>query len=238
MLAMIFERVRHVGLALAALLTLSACVEPIEQGSAGGTRILAMGDSMMAWNSAGGNSVSHAVERVLGEDVIDRSVPGAHIIYELPISGALGLRISKQYVPGDWDWVILNGGGNDLWLGCGCNACDRRMARMISQDGSIGEIPRLVAQLRADGAKVVYLGYLRTPGRDSPIEACAPVGDELEDRLAQMAAADQGVYFISNKDVVPDGDLSFHAADRIHPSAKGSAALGARVARLIRRNGG
>ncbi len=218
---------------LFSLFALFGCVEPVEQGSAGSTRILAIGDSMLAWNATSRNSVSHVVERALDEEVLDRSVSGARMLYSLPISGALGLRISSQYVSGDWDWVIVNGGGNDLWLGCGCGKCARQMARMISANGDIGEIPKFIGQIRQSGAKVIYLGYLRTPGRDSPIDHCAEVGDRFESRLEAMASRDPGVFFLSNRDLVPFGDLSFHSLDRIHPSIKGSAAIGARVAQTI-----
>ena len=154
----------------------------------------------------------------------------------LPISGSLGLHISRQFVPGEWEWVILNGGGNDLWLGCGCQSCERKLSRMIAGDGMAGEIPALVTRLRQSGAKVVYVGYLRTPGRASPIESCADDGDEFEARLARMASRDSGVFFLPISDLVPHGDLSYHALDRIHPSTKGSAAIGALVAELIRLN--
>jgi hypothetical protein len=33
--------------------------------------------------------------------------------------------------------------------------------------------------------------------------------------------------------MVPHGDLSYHAIDRIHPSVKASREIGARVARII-----
>jgi hypothetical protein len=219
--------------ALAALLILAACAEPVAEGSSDDPDILSMGDSMLAWNSNGGRSVSHVVEQHLGRPVLDRSVIGARMLYALPISGSLGLRISSQYVPGGWDWVILNGGGNDLWLGCGCSGCDRKMARMISSDGLTGEIPALVDQIRATNAKVIYLGYLRTPGRGSPIDHCREIGEDFERRLNRMANEDPGVFFLPNHDIVPHGDLSYHGPDRIHPSAKGSAAIGARVADLI-----
>ena len=216
------------------LFFLAGCVEPVGR-DAGGSRILAMGDSLMAWNSNGGAAISDAVERTLGEEVTDRSVVGAYMIYNLPISGSLGFRIGSQYVDGPWDWVILNGGGNDLWLGCGCGACEQRLNKMLTETGEQGEVANIIWRLQKTGAKVVVLGYLRTPGKESPIEHCSAIGDVYEARLERLAARNRDVYFISNRDLVPDGDLSFHAADRIHPSRKGSAAIGARVADLIRR---
>jgi len=219
-------------LALVGLIT--ACTEPVPGGAQGPARILAMGDSMMAWNSASGQSVSHALEKELGEPVIDRSVPGARVIYGLPVSGALGLNISKQFAPGNWDWVVMNGGGNDLWLGCGCDGCETRLTRMISADGHSGLIPQAVGTARRSGAKVIYVGYLHTPGQNSAVDHCAADVAQLEARLTAMARRDPGVTFLAVKDVVPFGDLSFHASDRIHPSPKGSAAIGARIAAVIR----
>lgn len=216
---------------------LVACAEMPKAGDPEPPVILAMGDSMLAWNGSGGNAVSDEVERRLEREVIDRSLSGASMLYALPLSGSFGLRISRQYIKGDWDWVILNGGGNDLWLGCGCKKCERMMDRMVSEDGSSGEIPELVRKVREAQARVIYLGYLRTPGKDSPIDHCRDVGDQFEARIAKMAEQDKGVFFVSNKDLVPHGDLSYHSADRIHPSVKGSAAIGARVARLIQRHG-
>ncbi|KJZ25660.1 SGNH/GDSL hydrolase family protein [Tritonibacter mobilis] len=196
-------------------------------------RILAMGDSMMAWNSLGGQSIPDVVSDVLGEPVVDRSVSGARMIYRLPISGAAGLSIPKQYRAGNWDWVILNGGGNDLWLGCGCGQCDRKMDKLISEDAETGVFPDLVTRIRQDGARVILLGYLRTPGRSSPIENCRDEGDELDARLMRLAGGDTSVTFLPAADLVPYGDLSFHAVDRIHPSPKASRIIGGRVAEVI-----
>ncbi|MEL7091498.1 MAG: SGNH/GDSL hydrolase family protein [Pseudomonadota bacterium] len=217
--------------ALLACLMLVACVEGVPKG--GKARVLAMGDSLMAWNSGRGQSVAHALEARLAAPVVDRSVPGASFLYGLPITGSLGLRIERQFVEGDWDWVVLNGGGNDFLLRCNCSRCDRVLDRLISADGTQGEVPALVTRVRATGAQVAYLGYLRTPGVTSSIERCGAIGDRFEARLARMAARDAGVVFVSNAGLVPDGDRSFHAQDLIHPSAKGSAAIAARVAQVI-----
>lgn len=196
-------------------------------------RILMLGDSMLASNSLTGRSASRVVEAQLGEEVIDRAVPGARMIYALPLTGAAGMNIPRQYRPGEWDWVVLNGGGNDLLLGCGCMFCSRKMEQLISEDGRRGAIPGFVSRLRQDGAQVLYVGYLRLPGLASPIRHCREDGDELEARIARLAELDAGVHFLSLVDLVPHGDGSYHAFDRIHPSVKGSAAIGKRIASMI-----
>ena len=198
-----------------------------------GFRILVMGDSLMAMHKLVGLSVSSTVRRMTGAQVTDRAIGGARYFYRLPISGALGLNIKQQYHRGNWDWVVLNGGGNDLWLGCGCSRCERRMNQLISRDGRRGVIPGFLSRLRQDGAQVIYVGYLRSPGVNSPIEHCADEGDEFDRRMARLAALDRGLHFMPLADMVPHGDLSYHALDRIHPSVKASRHIGARIARVI-----
>lgn len=210
---------------------LSACTDT--QDPQNPSRILAMGDSMLAWNEIAGQSVSHNVERSLNEPVVDRTVRGAKINHVLPISGAMGMKIEKQYTEGDWDWIILNGGGNDLWLGCGCFKCDGVINSMVSADGRSGNIPALVSRLRKTNARVIFVGYLRSPGVGSPIEHCKDEGDVLEDRIEKLAARDDGFYYVSLKDMVPHGSTQFHTIDMIHPSIMGSQEIGARVSKVI-----
>lgn len=197
-------------------------------------RILVMGDSMMAWNHSTGNSVADSIEATLGAKVVDRSLSGARYFHGLPISGSLGLRLTKQYRTGQWDWVVMNGGGNDLLFGCGCGKCDRMLDRLVSKDGRMGAIPEFVEQIRKSGAKVLYVGYLRNPGIPSPIRACRPAGNELDRRLAKMAHGRTGVSFVPMADLVPTGDRSFHQGDMIHPSIKGSGGIAARIVNKIK----
>jgi acyl-CoA thioesterase-1 len=108
------------------------------------------------------------------------------------------------------------------------------MTRLISPDGTQGAIPDLVAKLRATGARVIYTGYLRTPGVLSPVESCGPLGDQMDRRLTLMAARDPGIHFVLLSDLVTqDGDRSFHGVDMVHPSVKGSRAIAARIAALV-----
>ncbi|OUS36813.1 GDSL family lipase [Rhodobacterales bacterium 56_14_T64] len=210
---------------------LSGCAGAPPSGQS--PRILAMGDSLMAWNSVSSQSIPDTVAETLGEPVIDRSISAARIIYHLPVSGSAGMNIRKQYKAGDWDWIIVNGGGNDLWLGCGCFACDRKLDKLISKDGRKGAIPGMLSQFRQTGAKVIYVGYLRSPGVGSAIEHCREEGDILEQRITRLAEIDSGIYFLSLRDLVPHGDRSYHALDMIHPSTKASTAIGNKIADII-----
>ena len=188
-------------------------------------RILLLGDSMMAVNRLGGASVADVIEDELGQEVIDRSIIGARYFFGIPLTG--------QYKAGNWDWVVLNGGGNDLLFGCGCRRCDGTLDRLVSADGRKGAIPSFVAKIRKSGAKVAYVGYLRNPGVQTPIKSCGPAGNELDRRLTLMSRFDAGVTFLPMSDLVPFGDRSYHGLDLIHPSVKGSRGIGQRIAALI-----
>lgn len=188
----------------------------------------------MAIHSSAGRGVADALRVALGVPVADRSRAGAQILYDLPVGGGFGFRIADQYISRDWDWVVLNGGGNDLWLGCGCSDCAGDLNTMIAENGQSGVIPGIVALAREDGAQVAYVGYMRSPGVGSTIDHCGEVADEFEQRLTAMAAVTPGVVFVDLSNLVPVGDSSYHLVDRVHPSRKGSAAIAARIAAAIR----
>lgn len=207
---------------------------PLALAEAKPLRVLVMGDSLMASNRMKGGAVSNALGKALGAKVKDNAVFGARYFYILPLTGAAGMRIDAQFRGGPWDYVVLNGGGNDLLFGCGCGACTRMLDRLVSAEGTSGAIPNLVAEIRKTGARVIYTGYLRTPGVTSPVESCGPLGDKMDARLARMAQAMDGVSFVPLADLVTkDGDTSFHAIDLVHPSVKGSRAIAARIAAVI-----
>lgn len=199
-------------------------------------KILVMGDSFMTSNGSDNQSVPDVLSDLLRTKIKSTAVAGARHLYRLPLTGGLGMNISKQYRTGKWDYVVMNGGGNDLWMGCGCGKCTRKMEKLITADGKRGAIPATVLRARRGGAQVIYVGYLRSPGRGSPIEACKPLGDKMEARIARLAELDPGFTFVSLADMVPYGDGSYHAADMIHPSAKGSAAAAKRVLTAISGN--
>lgn len=197
-------------------------------------RLLVIGDSMMAAHRVTGRAVSDSVAKALNEPVTDRSIVGARMIYHLPITGAVGFSIPQQYRGGRYDWVIVNGGGNDLWLTCGCHGCDRKLDRLLTKDGSGGAIAELVQRIRAEDTRVLWVGYMRSPGINSPIESCADEGAELEHRLITLSGIDSGMHYLSLADLVPEGDRSYHGIDIIHPSLKGSREIGKRIAAYIR----
>ncbi|PJE29981.1 GDSL-like Lipase/Acylhydrolase family protein [Pseudooceanicola antarcticus] len=205
-------------LILLSLLFLSACGRGVPDGA----RVVVAGDSVMAWNRSAGASVADALEARLGTPVGDVSLPLAEVM------GGVGpLNIPNQLGGVSAEWVVLNGGANDLSTGCDCTDCDAVLGRLISEDGAQGAIPALVADLRQSGARVVWADYYTSP-RYAGTE-CSATYRDLAARLARMAARDPGVSLVDMDDVFDPSDLSLFAGDRLHPSKIGSE----RIARLI-----
>ena len=213
--------------ALLALLGLAACAGPPPESAA---RIAVFGDSMMAWNGLAGHSAPQELARLLDEPIVNFAVSGARMKNPLPISSLAGFDIRQQFRRGDWDVVVVNGGANDFFFACGCGFCDGVLDRLISEDGGRGAVPAFLRKLRADGARVVYAGYHRSRGLRGPAKSCGNELDALEDRLERFAEGNEGITFVSLRDVFPVGDPAYYAVDRLHPSPLGSAAIANRLA--------
>ncbi|MBS0125506.1 SGNH/GDSL hydrolase family protein [Thetidibacter halocola] len=206
------------------LVLLAACGRGVPQDA----RIVVAGDSVMAWNRVQGGSVAHVLSQTLGEPVGDVSLPFARVT-----GGRTGALDITQQVEGlQAEWVVLNGGANDLRAACSCTGCDAMLNRLIASDGRTGAIPAMVGDLRARGAKVLWADYYTSPRFAGT--ACVGPYDTLKARLARLAALDPGVVLVDMGDVIPSSDLSLFDGDRLHPSAKGSARIAALIAGRLR----
>lgn len=209
-------------LLLLSFLLLTACGRGVPDQA----RIVVAGDSVMAWNRAAGASVADQLEARLKESVGDVSLPLAKVM-----SGAGPLNIPAQLEGVRVAHVILNGGANDL-TSCDCGQCGPVLDRLISEDGTRGAIPALVADLRRRGSRVIWADYYASPKYAGT--ACEPRYKVLEARLGRMAARDAGVTLADMDDVFRPNDLTLFAADKTHPSKKGSARIADLVAPLLR----
>ena len=191
-------------------------------------RIVVAGDSVMAWNRIKGASVADVLQARLGEPVGDVSLPLAQVA-----GGRGALNIPTQLIGLRAEWVVLNGGANDLSGNCDCSDCGSVLDRLISEDGTRGAIPALVADLRGRGSQVIWADYYTSPRYAG--STCEAPYQVLEDRLGRMADADAGVTLVDMDDVFRPDDLSFFASDRTHPSKQGSARIAGLVAPILER---
>ena len=218
--------------ALALLLLLAGCALTTARDA----RVLVIGDSVLRWGRLSGDDVGSALSRALGAPVESRAVLGARV--SSPDGGGLlGPDISRQDVSGSFDWIVTNGGANDLAAECGCGACGGTLDALIAPNGLSGEIPSFVARLRSTGARVIYVSYYGPSGRGGAFDACEGELMELADRAEAMAAAMDGVIHVPTARLISRADPSDYASDDVHPSASGARDIAGAVAAVIRTGG-
>ncbi|MEO0357942.1 MAG: SGNH/GDSL hydrolase family protein [Pseudomonadota bacterium] len=223
-------------LLIVALLAVSSCA-PLP-GAQSDARIVMLGDSVFAWWRGSGRSVGDALAENLNRPVANFSISAARISQPNPAMQFTRLQIDNQFDRRAADWIVVNGGANDLYFECLCLSCDGEIDQLVASDVTTGEIPAFLTQLRATGAQVMYVGYHRSGGLGGPYDRCTSRLDRVEDRLAQFAGQTDGIHFADMSDVFPPRDRSYYDGDLIHPSVKGSAAIGARIATLIQAHTG
>lgn len=188
--------------------------------------ILAIGDSVIWWNSGSEAAIADVIADDLGVRVANAAIPGAQIL-----SGRD--NIPDQYQSGPWEWVVLDGGANDLGGSCGTARAGAVLDRLISRDLSAGAMPQLLARIRADGPQVVIMGYYFLPEGSEDFAGCADVFTALNSRLDAYADQTAGVYFAPASAVIDPENPAHFDPDGVHPSPLGSRLIGARIAALI-----
>ena len=196
--------------------------------------MLVLGDSFFEWNAGTEESIPDVIGEFLGRPVLNAAVGGAHFSNPDLDAAAAGLDVRQQFVDGDWVWVVMDGGGNDLNDDCGCGACESVLDVLVSVDGRSGEIPDFTRSLVEDGTQVMFVGYYEVPSdAEFGFDRCIDEGAEHGRRLEAMAAAIEGVWFVSAGDVVSADNRLAYSKDRVHPSPAGSRLVGEHVAAAI-----
>lgn len=217
-------RVRWAALVLAAVAACGAAATP--EG-----RVTILGDSVLAWNDDG---FARALAEATGRQVVSRARSGAWVDNPAAIGPLRNFAVANQVRREAADWVVVNGGANDLMIQCGCGACDRHLDRLVSADGMRGDLPELWRDIRArTGARVLILGYYGAGPRLSRFSKCGGYLDALDARAARFAAATDWARFVDAGSVMGRATPEFYDADAIHPSEAGSRALARLVAREI-----
>ena len=195
-----------------------------------------VGDSLFGADADGCASVSTFMSLRLWVQVEDHSEPGATV--------AGDESIPKQYVRNpepkygwkseyaDWNWTVINGGANDIMPYCTENDCDDVLDEIITDSGE-GLIPDLVEKAQNDGSNVILIGYYSVP-KGSEYEPVILEVEIINDRYNEFAKANEGVYFISLKDVMsPEETPELYSDDLVHPSIDGYSAIGEHIADFI-----
>ncbi|WP_172839400.1 SGNH/GDSL hydrolase family protein [Tateyamaria omphalii] len=194
-------------------------------------RVLAIGDSIMAWHKWTGRDIPSVMGDLLGAQVENDAVAASRFSNASALGRAVGFDVRAQFRAGDWDVILINGGANDFLNDCSCSACDGVLNGLIGPDLS-GEVPGFLARLRQTGAEVIWMGYYAS-ARSGQFTGCRPYLVEYDARLARLAAQMDGVRFIDSEDVMDPSDRSLFAFDGIHPSPSGARRIGTYLAQSL-----
>ncbi|WP_299684333.1 SGNH/GDSL hydrolase family protein [uncultured Tateyamaria sp.] len=194
-------------------------------------RILAVGDSLLAWQKWTGRDIPSVMGQVLGAEVENDAVAGARFSNASGLGRALGFDVRSQYRRGPWDLVLMNGGANDLLNDCSCGACGPVVDGLIDAELD-GEVPRFIAQVLRDGAQVLWMGYYAS-ARSGQFAGCRPYLVEYDARIARLAAATPGLTFVDSEDALDPDNRALFAVDGIHPSPEGAQRVGLYLANRI-----
>ncbi len=194
--------------------------------------ILAVGDSIFAYNSGDCESAPDVVGALLGRDVFNAARSGAMIS---PEERWIFGDIREAYVAGDWSHVIVEGGVNDLNFDCDCAGCDDVLDRTVAAGGGGGAMPTLGDRALSDGAEVVLVGYYEMgPEATNGVDVCNPAIGELNTRYELVAAGRDGVTFVNPGEVVSmESTPDAYRSDQVHPTAEGSVLLAELIAAAI-----
>ena len=210
-------------LPLVVIPALVACAEPeIERPM--GEDAIAIGDSVLEWNLEEGASIPEVFAEQSGLAITHAAISGTRVL------GGED-SIPSQYVSGEWQVVLIDGGANDVGPdGCGCGDCVEVVDELVSEDLATGAMVELVDRVLADSAEVILLGYYR-PAADSEFGACDEELVAVNTRYAALAAAREGVTFVDMGEAIDyPSDPSDFSEDGIHPSVAGSRAVGEYIA--------
>ena len=184
--------------------------------------ILALGDSIMAWNAEDGMSIPDYTGQQLGLEVQNNAISGAYI------STDEGDVIADQYEEGDWSWVMLDGGGNDVNDECECGSCLNNIETMISEDATAGVWVEFVEGILDSGAQVALMSYYGMPDdAEFGFHRCNEEVEILRQRYQSFADRHEGMILVDAALVVsPDTTPQAYDDDRVHPSPEGSRLVG------------
>jgi len=202
---------------------------------------LAVGDSILAWNSPTCRGITDyaALDPDVNSYIKKKALIGAQ--FSTP-SGLFDVR-SQYEEGGPWQRVVMTGGANDLRLDCStdeqqgqtCDIEDECLQIVNDLEVEMADFIHLIQNDGPPDAEIVIIGYYELPdGATRGFNLCNPYMAELNARYEDLANADPDVTFMVTLDLM---DYEQHpdrfAPDLLHPSPAGAEKMGQRLAPIL-----
>ena len=207
--------------ALFGLSLIAAGCGEVYRGSLQHAEIFVVGDSALEWHLRSGRS---APER-MGEK-LDRPVYNAARRGQMMTEG-LETSIPNQYIDGDWDWVVINGGFNDLSDLCQCGECP------ATQENIHTVLSDFVSARVEEGKRVLLWSYYDMPRGLFNGEECNDAIQRLRTQKRTLADAHPNVFWVDGREAISKETRRNYYIDRVHPSRLGSKRIGQQLADAI-----
>lgn len=197
-----------------------ACTYDVDRGNLYGSTLLAIGDSVIEWN-IGHGSVPENIGKIMGVSVYNAAISGSMM------TTGEDWSIPNQFIEQDWEWVIMDGGANDLNELCSCGPCESVQMNLAN------ETARLVERIRETGSNVVIWGYYGISSEAEEFGNCNESIEQLSEMQRLLAVETDGVIWVNGKEEIDGTDLSYYDDDLIHPSLKGGEAIAQQIVNAI-----
>ena len=189
-------------------------------------RLLAMGDSVLDWNRDSGESIPDFVGRFAQLEVANHSISGSQLLD----SSSAG--IPQQYQSGEWSWVLIDGGANDVGDGCGCGSCMSQVDRIIDTSLLEGVMVDLIDRVVEDGAQIILLGYYTVISKE--FAGCEDEAAAINLRYQLLADQNPHVTYVDmGEAVLGEPSSSYLDEDGIHPSPRGGEIIARYIAQSM-----
>jgi len=199
-------------------------------------RFQVIGDSILNYHDITCKSVGHRLGLKVGEQILNK-----------PITGAKVHEIHQQYIPPtegepDYDYIIANGGLNDLIAdtkvgapeetACDCNGTADHDACILEIEDISQRMSNVIDTIHSTSdATIALMAYYPAEATNSFIGECFPYIEELNNSYRKIADNDQKVQIIETygsghptiQKVSPFG------RDNYHPTPDGSEQMAAQI---------
>ena len=195
----------------------------LDRGSLKNAEIFVVGDSALEWHLWSNRSAPERMGEALNRPVYNAARSGQMVTEGLKYS------IPNQYIDGDWDWVVVNGGFNDLADLCRCDECP------VTQANIDAVLQSFVEERVEEGKRVVLWTYYDMPDNARELKRCNRAVQTLRSNQQKLAESHPDIIWVDGRKAVSVDNPKHYFRDNLHPSRLGAERMGKQIARAIDR---